>query len=579
MDGHGDLDRVYEGFMKTRKAQLIYTASRTRGHLITPDPIVQYNYIHELMRSLSNSVPPDISTVDGGIASVKLHVLRSVQSTGNGVEISEDADYLAKRIGDLLDWPLVVDGCRGELGIDLRDGFTDNMKALSRMVEERYGSCRERTKRAGNELAAAEQKLVAFRAVDSAKNSVAGLAIRRTRDRIVRLEAQLRLVRSELESLREMRDESLRRNRLEVERLAQRLGGTMRAVTTRKFLDRLAKLIVELETGRQHIMAVLHRLDQPSPSVPILGELNTTDLKSIKDELDTLFTFGASVANTVPALPRYEFPDHQSSVDRRTVLGLYNYCGFLAQGMNEIYGDLFMQSNYLDGVLAIAPLEHMTEERTLNFMTQVEALTDTDGEKRRMINQVIQSILLELTQLERNIVDYYAEPNGKRAAMVESIEAERDELRRLRQESRENHATLLRLQSALEEVLAKRRYTPDTSSGGDDSREELVGEFRTVFNSIVTHLIETAKEYVGFFQSVAELYPHQNKPRRGGNEEQANEYVSLPALRDFTKTVSRVLDTADRVFGHGTSPRPSNELQRAIDKEISKHRFYFPAAT
>lgn len=263
--------RMYDQLVKTRNAQLKYMASRRTkgfGDIVTPDLIVQYNYLHQLMRSLRTGMPPDMCIVDGGITCSKLSVLKSSQITGSQLEafpaalpVAEDADYLASRIIDLLERPVAARSDR-ELAVNVRDEFAANMKALSQLFEERYRLCQERSERTRNQLVASKQRLEASRAAvyETTGNGVHDQTILRMRQQITRYKTQLRAIREQIESLREMYENSIRSNQNEVETLKRRIGQPAQEGNNGVFLSLLKSMVGSVEAEREHLTAVLEQL-------------------------------------------------------------------------------------------------------------------------------------------------------------------------------------------------------------------------------------------------------------------------------------------------------------------------------
>ncbi|KAG8314026.1 hypothetical protein J6590_102015 [Homalodisca vitripennis] len=273
-DVNESVRKTYDQLVRTRNAQLDYMA-KMRGRnkefafLLTPDLILQYNYIHQLMKSLRTGMPPDLCARDGGITCSNLSVLKAERGTGKTLDTfpavlptADASDYIASRIVDLLDRPVTVGDL--DMTVNVRDEFAANIKTLNLLFEERYKLCHERGERLRNELASVKQQLAASRAAasDAGAHGVAEKTIERMREEIARYETQMRVVREQMDALKEINEKSIQRNRRDIETLTRRVVQSGRDENSDAFLGLFKRLLEGLETERDRVLAVVKQIQQ-----------------------------------------------------------------------------------------------------------------------------------------------------------------------------------------------------------------------------------------------------------------------------------------------------------------------------
>lgn len=262
------VQQVYDQLVKTRNTQLKYMSRLKRkdgefGFIITPALVFQHTYVHQLVNSFRNITPPDICVVDGGFACSNLTELKLDRFDAEGRIVADDgSDYILSRIIDLLDRPISTGD--HNLTVNVRDEFAANIRTLSLLFEERYKLCSDHSDRLKNDLLAVRQQIVASR--KAKKSHVSGedaeQTVRNLRDQVSIYETRLTVAREQMEQLKRKNQDSVKRNRIEVDRLLHRLSSAGRSANDDLFLQLLQNLVVIQDAERERVFDTLLQIER-----------------------------------------------------------------------------------------------------------------------------------------------------------------------------------------------------------------------------------------------------------------------------------------------------------------------------
>lgn len=261
--------------INTREKQLVLMAQSRKKNIegfaffVTPDLVLQYNYVHHLIKSFYTHMPPDICVQDGGVMCCNLSMLGEGDfqkrfAVGSSLEpqavpVATGTDYVAARIVDLLDRPIA--GIEKDLTLNVRDEFAANIATLNLLFEERYKMCQEEGHRLKTELMNVKQQLAVSRSVAAADTpSGSGTeqqTVERMRNQIAQYDVKLRTVRQHVETLRNMNDQSIKRIQEEVDELMRRVNESGRTDQSALFIQFLQHLFDTLENEREHVVTAL----------------------------------------------------------------------------------------------------------------------------------------------------------------------------------------------------------------------------------------------------------------------------------------------------------------------------------
>lgn len=301
--------RTYEQLVNTRNEQIKFMANlRQRrnsvfGVVLTPDLIVQYNYAYQLLKSLRIGLPTETCVKDGGVTCSKLSVLIADKTRSASSDRADGSDYLGSRIVDLFDRPISVSD--RDLTVNVRDEFASNIKTLNDLFEDRYRLCQEQCGRLKNELTATRRQLADNRAAatDVTSRSVVDYRVHNMRDQIARYEIQTRVIKEQMEALKDMNEKSIERNRLELERLLSVFADSSKYDENDDAIVKLLQRLVDTrETEHKQVLGALKQLKKSA----------TGDDEVILKELTPLSTNKALEANNTDHDKRF-----QSAIETR----------------------------------------------------------------------------------------------------------------------------------------------------------------------------------------------------------------------------------------------------------------------
>lgn len=546
--------RMYEKLLITRNAQLRYAASRRTaalGYIVTPDLVLQYNYVHRLMRSLYSGAVEDLCVRDGDIACSNLSSIETGpigdrnESYPSELPVADEADYLASRIIHLLDKPIIV-GDR-ELSVSVRDGFAVNIKTL----EERYRSCIGQNERTERQLTETKRQLAASETTASEllENGTVEQRIMRMREETIRCETQLLGVRERLRSLRENNEQT----REEVETLLRWLSPTTRGETNEKCLALLRDLVGTLQTERDAIASVLSRMETTGRRQQNNQSVDSVD--RTRRVLNFISQLRVAILDVAPMPPQNKTSDRKA-----TLVTIHGYCRYLVEKMRLVLTFLVIQSGYLNNIAVTAYKEYTPAVSNHTTKTRTRKLMARHGDEYRehwdRLYVLLEGILGDLPTLVKEF------------GMQTRTGNERHELKQLRSETRVSITAIRDLQISLNTLRSKRGKGRDAEVKADmklrhSRRTTLMIELRAVLNDLITTSKTIGDEYIRFYCHIVNVYH-----RHGALPENRLAYSRLPMLTGFCQKVEDLTSAADRVLNFGTSPRMSREshaeLQRAI---------------
>lgn len=268
------VQQTYDRLLKARYAQLkrfsdLGLKNREFGFIVTPELVLQFNYVHQLVNSFRSGIPADLCAEDGGITCSNMSVIKSTRlpkvENKEPVEpakakSSYESDYLTSRIIDLLERPVFGDSHQN-MTVNVRDEFSANIRTLSLLFEERYRLCQEQGDRLSEELITIRQQVVASKKATAEyqlATNTTDPTVQNLQEQITRYEAQLSLARARVQSLREMNETSINRNQREVENLLQRLTQSgERYPKSETLLELLRRLIEGQKKEREELRAAV----------------------------------------------------------------------------------------------------------------------------------------------------------------------------------------------------------------------------------------------------------------------------------------------------------------------------------
>lgn len=629
--------KTYDMLIHIRNSQLKYLKDLKHrkheyGFIVTPDLILQYNHVHQLMRSFRTGMPADICVEDGGITCSNLSVLNAEQVAGERIDsfptrlpVTDDSDYLASRIIDLLDRS--VSAGDQDLTLSVRDEFAANIRTLNLLFEERYRLCQEQGERLKNELSTTKRRLAASRtaASEAAANSAAEKTIQQMREQIARYEAQLLVARTQFERLRVLNENSLRHNQHEVEQLAQRIDHMAGRRDDRggDLLELLRKLVDSLESERNRVTSVVKQItlaDNRHPAPPSVEDVQSRgaesasasqpqqrqevrietdtrnradqDLQKYKHTLDKIFQIKQSVLDVVPLLPQYEFPGN-ASTDYETMNRLYSYISYILDKMRDVYKFLLTQSGYLYSIGITAyreyvPIESMTRKRTDTFTTQLEQILSENSnqlsvQKGRVID-LLERILGELPQLKTDFENFYKSKifYDANEQSIRQKDETIESLKRDLQKCRSNTLSSREL-SEYAALLGENRLNRTTIRGLQSALDALVrdeygsSKKKNPYDPVVRYTVASADlkrevslrsalliEFRRLYNKLA-VYVQQLGDEYGKwlDDVGMKNKRSLTLMKNHDTRITEMFNEADRVINYSHTPR-STELQNTI---------------
>lgn len=299
--------RTYDQLVETRNLQLKFMAKNRKDEniafLLTPDLVLQYNYVHQLMKSFRSGTPPDICVEDGGITCSNMKVLNE-ESFPRSTP-ADGSDYLASRIVDLLDRPVTVGD--EDLTLNVRDDFAANIKTLNLLFEERYRLCQEQSERLRTDLTTTRQQLVASRSagLEASTRADTDRTVQRMREQITKYEIQLRTVRQQMDELRQLNENTIQQTQRDMEELMQRVKKTGRNEGSDLYLQILHKLFDSLEAERDRVLVTVQQIQ-------LANDKRSHEFSEVMAQLSSLDITGNSTATTAvvdtETQPQYESP-------------------------------------------------------------------------------------------------------------------------------------------------------------------------------------------------------------------------------------------------------------------------------